>query len=196
MAPNFRNYHIWWSKEFHCFFDNCYNFRLLISQVKGLPASHFCFRYKSLYVHQLCKFCANICQQFQERGPKKYNLIKLVYFQQVIIVLFCDLPAYDWNKPVWSDFFALYLTEKASKFWMGYQTRHLYRPRRYELERKSFKLTLKTVILKNSYPNPERIATKAPRHKGKPLLNIHLCVLVSWWRKCLPQNALNSFLTT
>jgi hypothetical protein len=31
---------------------------------------------------------------------------------------------------------------------MGYQARHLYRPRRFELERKSFKLTLKTVILK------------------------------------------------
>jgi hypothetical protein len=31
---------------------------------------------------------------------------------------------------------------------------------------------------------PERIATKAPRHKVKPLVNIHLCVFVSWWRKC------------
>jgi hypothetical protein len=31
---------------------------------------------------------------------------------------------------------------------------------------------------------PEQIATKAPRHKAKPLVNIHLCVFVSWWRKC------------
>jgi hypothetical protein len=30
----------------------------------------------------------------------------------------------------------------------------------------------------------EQIATKAPRHKAKPLVNIHLCVFVSWWRKC------------
>jgi Fe-S-cluster-containing dehydrogenase component len=38
-----------------------------------------------------------------------------------------------------------------------------------------------------SKPNPdkpEQIATKAPRHKAKPLVNIHLCVFVSWWRKC------------
>jgi hypothetical protein len=36
-------------------------------------------------------------------------------------------------------------------------------------------------------PNPDKpgqIATKAPRHKAKPLVNIHLCVFVSWWRKC------------
>jgi hypothetical protein len=26
---------------------------------------------------------------------------------------------------------------------------------------------------------PEQIATKAPRHKAKPLVNIHLCVLVA-----------------
>jgi len=31
---------------------------------------------------------------------------------------------------------------------------------------------------------PEQIATKAPRHKAKPLVNIHLWVFVSWWRKC------------
>jgi hypothetical protein len=31
---------------------------------------------------------------------------------------------------------------------------------------------------------PEQIATKAPRHKAKPLVNIHLCVFVSWWRRC------------
>jgi len=31
---------------------------------------------------------------------------------------------------------------------------------------------------------PEQIATKAPRYKAKPLVNIHLCVFVSWWRKC------------
>jgi hypothetical protein len=30
---------------------------------------------------------------------------------------------------------------------------------------------------------PERVATKAPRHKARLLVNIHLCVLVSWWRK-------------
>jgi len=37
------------------------------------------------------------------------------------------------------------------------------------------------------FPNPdksEQIATKAPRHKAKPLVDIHLCVFVSWWRKC------------
>jgi hypothetical protein len=31
---------------------------------------------------------------------------------------------------------------------------------------------------------PEQIATKAPRHQAKPLVNIHLCAFVSWWRKC------------
>jgi hypothetical protein len=30
---------------------------------------------------------------------------------------------------------------------------------------------------------PEQIATKAPRHKEKLLVNIHLWVFVSWWRK-------------
>jgi hypothetical protein len=36
--------------------------------------------------------------------------------------------------------------------------------------------------LNNEIPNPdkpEQIATKAPRHKAKPLVNIHLCVLVA-----------------
>jgi len=32
---------------------------------------------------------------------------------------------------------------------------------------------------------PERIATKAQRHKVRPMrIKIDLCVLVSWWRKC------------
>jgi hypothetical protein len=31
---------------------------------------------------------------------------------------------------------------------------------------------------------PEQIATKAPRHKAKSSVNTHLCVFVSWWRKC------------
>jgi hypothetical protein len=38
--------------------------------------------------------------------------------------------------------------------------------------------------LKANPDKPEQIATKAPRHKAKPLANIHLCVFVSWWRKC------------
>ena len=29
-----------------------------------------------------------------------------------------------------------------------------------------------------------QIATKAPRHQAKHLINIHLCALASWWRKC------------
>jgi hypothetical protein len=40
------------------------------------------------------------------------------------------------------------------------------------------------IWLRKSNPDPpEQIATKAPRHKAKPLVNIHLCVFVSWWRK-------------
>jgi hypothetical protein len=31
---------------------------------------------------------------------------------------------------------------------------------------------------------PEQIATKAPRHKVKHLVNIFLRAFVSWWRKC------------
>jgi len=30
---------------------------------------------------------------------------------------------------------------------------------------------------------PEQITTKAPRHKAKPLVNIHLCAFVTWWRE-------------
>jgi hypothetical protein len=41
-------------------------------------------------------------------------------------------------------------------------------------------------VLSANIPNPDKpkeIATKAPRHKAKPLVNIHLCVFVTWWRK-------------
>jgi hypothetical protein len=41
-----------------------------------------------------------------------------------------------------------------------------------------------TFILTPNPDKPEQIATKAPRHKAKSLVNIHLCVFVSWWRKC------------
>jgi hypothetical protein len=46
---------------------------------------------------------------------------------------------------------------------------------------------LRLLNLPVDYPNsdkPEQIATKAPRHKAKSLVNIHLWVFVSWWRKC------------
>jgi hypothetical protein len=43
--------------------------------------------------------------------------------------------------------------------------------------------------LKANPDKPEQIATKAPRHKVKPLVNIHLCVFVPWWRKCFARNA-------
>jgi hypothetical protein len=43
--------------------------------------------------------------------------------------------------------------------------------------------------LKPNPDKPEQIATKAPRHKAKPLVNIHLCVFVPWWRKCFARNA-------
>ena len=41
--------------------------------------------------------------------------------------------------------------------------------------------------IKHGKPTPDKpkqVATKAPRHEAKPLVNIHLCVFVSWWRKC------------
>jgi hypothetical protein len=38
--------------------------------------------------------------------------------------------------------------------------------------------------LKPNPDKPEQFATKAPRHKARPLANIHLCVFVSWWRIC------------
>ncbi len=36
---------------------------------------------------------------------------------------------------------------------------------------------------KHSPDKPEQIATKAPRHKTKPLFNTNLCFFVSWWRE-------------
>ncbi|UCD80493.1 MAG: hypothetical protein JSW26_03415, partial [Desulfobacterales bacterium] len=32
----------------------------------------------------------------------------------------------------------------------------------------------------------EKIATKAPRHQAKPMVNIAFCVFVPWWRKFIP----------
>jgi hypothetical protein len=40
---------------------------------------------------------------------------------------------------------------------------------------------------KRQHPNTdalEQIAIKAPGHKAKSSVNIHLSVSVSWWRKC------------
>jgi hypothetical protein len=37
-------------------------------------------------------------------------------------------------------------------------------------------------INRSSMHGGEKAATKTPRHKAKPLENLHLCVFESWWR--------------